>query len=95
MIFLVSDLVLIGAWIVLTRKYWRPENRTFIVAVFNDKRAISAGAAWVFFVLVTGFISGGFHGRNIRNVIPALISGFAVAAVVNWFSERRSNLKEG
>lgn len=95
MIFVVISLLLIAGWTGLIRKYQRPDNRNVIVGVFKDKRAISAGAAWVFFVLVTGFISGGFHGRNIRNVIPALISGFAVAAVVNWFSERRSNLKEG
>jgi hypothetical protein len=81
--------------IYLIRSYRRPENRNIIVAVFKDKWAVSAGAAWMLFVLVMGFISGGFHGRNIRNVIPALIGGFAVAAVVNWFSKRRGNSKEG
>lgn len=95
MIYIVSDLVLIAAWIILIRKYRRAENRNIIVAVFKDKWAIVAGIAWVLFVLVMGFISGGFHARTIRNVIPALIGGFAVAAIVNWFSKRRGNSKEG
>ena len=85
-IFVVSYLLLLGAWIGLTRKYRTPENR--------DKRAVIVGTASVLFVLVTGFISDVFLGVLI-GVPTALIGGSAAAAVVNWFSKRRGHSKEG
>lgn len=88
MIFVVVSLLLIAGWTGLIRKYQRPDNRNVIVGVFRDKRAIIVGAAWVLFVLVMGFASDRFHGLLI-NMPAALIGGFAVAAILNWFNARR------
>lgn len=78
----------VAALIILIRSYRNPQNRGIVVAVFKDRKAMTIGAGWVLFVFVTGFVSAGFH-MTLRDVIPALVGGFAVAAVVNWFSRRR------
>jgi hypothetical protein len=87
---LILGVTFVAALIVVIRRYQRePLQRAIFRSVFKDRKALTAGAAWVFLVLVTGFASDRFHGVLTR--APAgLIGGFAVAAVVNWFSRRRS-----
>ena len=99
MIFVVilSYLLLVSGLITLIRSYRKSEHRNFTVAMFKDKmavRTVFVGAAFVLFVLVDGFSIDAFHGA-LMGVPTALIGGYAVATGVNWFSERRSNSKEG
>lgn len=65
-----------------------PRQRAAILAVLRDQKAMTFGLFWAIFALVTNFAGHGF--RDILNVvIQALISGFAVAAILNWFHKRK------
>lgn len=90
MFLVVISILWIAILIRLFFSYRRPEYRSILVGVFKDKKAVTAGATWTAWVLVIGFFSGGSHSLA-RNMIPALIGGFAVAAVVNWFIKRRTD----
>ncbi len=79
----------VAALIIVFKRYQRdPRARAILYSVFKDRRALVAGVAWMLFVLGTRFASDGFHGV-LLGVPVALIGGFAVAAVVNWFTRRR------
>ncbi len=81
--------VFVSGLIVVIR-YWKdPTQRAALVTLFKDRNAMTVGAVWILLSLVTQFASHGF--RDIFSVVTqALISGFAVAAIWNWFSKRRS-----
>ena len=65
-----------------------PRQRVAVLAVLKDQKAVTFGVLWVLFALVTNFFDRGF--RDVLNVaIEALISGFAVAAILNWLFKRR------
>ena len=65
-----------------------PRLRTAILGVLHDQKAMTFGVLWVAFALVLNFAGHGF--RDVLNVaIRALISGFAVAAILNWFYKRK------
>jgi len=65
-----------------------PRQRAAFLEVLKDQKAMRFGVFWVIFALVTNFASHGFH--DVLNVvIQALISGFAVAAILNWFYKRK------
>ena len=64
-----------------------PRQRAAALVVLKDRKARYFGVFWVIFALVTNFASHGF--RDVLNVvIQALISGFVVAAILNWFFKR-------
>ena len=77
----------------LNWKYQTPYNRNIVVGGIKGRRAVFAGAACVLFVLITVSISDLFLGVLI-GLPTALIGGFALAAIVNWFSEWRGNSNE-
>jgi len=93
MFFVVIPLLIVSLLIRLYFSYRQPENRSILGGVLKDKKAIMAGAVWILWVLVIGFVSGGLHSLA-RNVIPAFIGGFVVAAIVNWFSKRRTDVHQ-
>ncbi|HEX7405293.1 MAG TPA: hypothetical protein VF307_05150 [Candidatus Nanopelagicaceae bacterium] len=65
-----------------------PSQRAAFLAVLKDQKAMTFGVLWVIFAVATNFMSHGFH--DVLNVvIQALISGFAVAAILNWFYKRK------
>jgi len=65
-----------------------PSQRAAFLVVLKDQKAMTFGVLWVIFALATNFVSHGFH--DILNVVlQALISGFAVAAILNWFYRRK------
>lgn len=80
---------LLGSILFILIMYRRdPRLRTAILGVLNDQKAMTFGVLWVVFTLATKFIEHGF--RDVLNVvIQALISGSAVAAILNWFYKRK------
>jgi len=64
-------------------------QRAAFVTLFKDRKAMMFGFLWVILSLITQFASHGFHDI-FSIVIQALIGGFAMAAIWNWFSKRRS-----
>jgi membrane associated rhomboid family serine protease len=75
--------------LILAIRYRRdPSRRAAFLAVLRDQKAMTFGVLWVIFALAINFASHGFH--DILNVVlQALISGFAVAAILNWFYKRK------
>lgn len=78
-----------AALIIVIRHRRDPRQRAALVALFKDQKAMTFGAVWALLSLVTQFASHGFHDI-FGVVIQALIGGFAVATIWNWFSRRRS-----
>ena len=80
---------LLGFILLVAIMYRRdPSQRAAVLAVLKDRKAMTFGVFWVIFALVTDFAGNGFH--DVLNVvIQALISGFAVAAILNWFYKRK------
>ena len=85
----ILSVTFVAVLIIIFKKYQRdPQARAILYSMFKDRKAMIAGAAWVLFVLVTSSVSDGFYGV-LRGVVPGLIGGFAVAAVLNWFTRRK------
>ena len=80
---------LLGSILLVIIMYRRdPRNRAAIQAVLKDQKAMTFGVLWVIFALAINFADHGF--RDVLNVvIQALIGGFTVAAILNWFYKRK------
>lgn len=84
-----ATLIFVSALIIVIRYRRDPTQRAVFVVLFKDRKAMTFGAVWILLVLVTQFASHGLHDI-FSTVTQALISGFAVAALWNWFAKRRN-----
>ena len=65
-----------------------PRNREAFLALLKDQKAMTFGVLAMTLALVTNLVDHGFH--DVLNlVIQAILFGFAVAAIFNWFHRRK------
>ena len=80
---------LLATVLFITIQYKRdPRQRAAFLAVLRDQKAMTFGILWVVFVLGTRLASQGFHDI-LNTVLQALLGGFVVAAILNWYSKRK------